>query len=125
LKRPCKKAQRLDALGLLADAVARPQHIESAVLKLHTKAGGGWRPCRSGSWWRAAAAPPTARAATLLQSLKWQQRCGLHSGRLAGGRAGGGFTGGRKPRPSFESRLPCPERANLSAPVQREEEAPT
>ena len=34
-----QEAQRLDALGLLADAVGQAQALESAVLKLHTS----WR----------------------------------------------------------------------------------
>ena len=39
LDRAMQEAQRLDALGLLADAVGQAQALESAVLKLHTS----WR----------------------------------------------------------------------------------
>ena len=39
LERAMQEAQRLDALGLLADAVGQAQALESAVLKLHTS----WR----------------------------------------------------------------------------------
>ena len=45
-----QEAQRLDALGLLADAVGQAQALEAAVLKLHTS----WRRlggCRSVSGW--------------------------------------------------------------------------
>lgn len=58
LEKALQEAQRLDALGLLADAVGQAQQIESAVLKLHT----GWRRlggCRSASGWKVAAALPT------------------------------------------------------------------
>ncbi|MCX5933103.1 MAG: hypothetical protein NTW83_15165, partial [Cyanobacteria bacterium] len=39
LEKGLQEAQRLDALGLFADAVAQAQQLESAVLKLHTS----WR----------------------------------------------------------------------------------
>jgi hypothetical protein len=39
LEKAVQEAQRLDALGLLADAVGQAQQLESAVLKLHTS----WR----------------------------------------------------------------------------------
>jgi cell fate (sporulation/competence/biofilm development) regulator YlbF (YheA/YmcA/DUF963 family) len=39
LEKALQEAQRLDALGLLADAVGQAQQLESAVLKLHTS----WR----------------------------------------------------------------------------------
>ena len=39
LEKAMQEAQRLDALGLLADAVGQAQALESAVLKLHTS----WR----------------------------------------------------------------------------------
>ena len=39
LEKAMQQAQRLDALGLLADAVGQAQSLESAVLKLHTS----WR----------------------------------------------------------------------------------
>ena len=39
LEKAMQEAQRLDALGLLADAVGQAQSLESAVLKLHTS----WR----------------------------------------------------------------------------------
>ncbi|MDM7938586.1 MAG: hypothetical protein QUV06_14195 [Cyanobium sp. CZS 48M] len=39
LEKALQEAQRLDALGLFADAVAQAQQLESAVLKLHTS----WR----------------------------------------------------------------------------------
>ncbi len=39
LEKAMQEAQRLDALGLLADAVGQAQQLESAVLKLHTS----WR----------------------------------------------------------------------------------
>ena len=39
LPKAMQEAQRLDALGLLADAVGQAQALESAVLKLHTS----WR----------------------------------------------------------------------------------
>ena len=39
LEKAMQEAQRLDALGLLADAVGQAQALEAAVLKLHTS----WR----------------------------------------------------------------------------------
>ena len=39
LEKAMQEAQRLDSLGLLADAVGQAQQLESAVLKLHTS----WR----------------------------------------------------------------------------------
>ena len=80
-----QEAQRLDALGLLADAVGQAQHIESAVLKLHTS----WR--RLGGlqerlWVESGSSTPHLRELlTLLQSLSGSTlRVSL--GELAGGK---------------------------------------
>ena len=80
-----QEAQRLDALGLLADAVAQAQALESAVLKLHTS----WR--RLGGlqerlWVESGSSTPHLRdLLTALQSLSGSTlRVSL--GELAGGK---------------------------------------
>jgi len=80
-----QEAQRLDALGLLADAVGQAQALESAVLKLHTS----WR--RLGGlqerlWMESGSSTPHLRELlTLLQSLSGNtMRVSL--GELAGGK---------------------------------------
>jgi len=80
-----QEAQRLDALGLLADAVGQAQQLESAVLKLHTS----WR--RLGGlqerlWVESGSSTPHLRELlTLLQSLSGSTlRVSL--GELAGGK---------------------------------------
>ena len=80
-----QEAQRLDALGLLADAVAQAQALESAVLKLHTS----WR--RLGGlqerlWLESGSSTPHLRELlTALQSLSGSTlRVSL--GELAGGK---------------------------------------
>jgi hypothetical protein len=80
-----QEAQRLDALGLLADAVGQAQTLESAVLKLHTS----WR--RLGGlqerlWVESGSSTPHLRdLLTALQTL-----CGstmrVSLGELAGGK---------------------------------------
>jgi len=85
LEKALQEAQRLDALGLLADAVGQAQQIESAVLKLHT----GWR--RLGRlqerlWVESGSSTPHLRELlTVLQSLSGSTlRVSL--GELAGGK---------------------------------------
>ena len=80
-----QEAQRLDALGLLADAVGQAQALESAVLKLHTS----WR--RLGGlqerlWVESGSSTPHLRELlTVLQSLSGSTlRVSL--GELAGGK---------------------------------------
>jgi hypothetical protein len=80
-----QEAQRLDALGLLADAVGQAQALESAVLKLHTS----WR--RLGGlqerlWVESGSSTPHLREVlTALQSLSGSTlRVSL--GELAGGK---------------------------------------
>jgi hypothetical protein len=80
-----QEAQRLDALGLLADAVGQAQALESAVLKLHTS----WR--RLGGlqerlWVESGSSTPHLRELlTTLQSLSGSTlRVSL--GELAGGK---------------------------------------
>ncbi|MBM5804108.1 MAG: hypothetical protein FJ078_08320 [Cyanobacteria bacterium K_DeepCast_35m_m2_155] len=80
-----QEAQRLDALGLLADAVAQAQALESAVLKLHTS----WR--RLGGlqerlWVESGSSTPHLRELlTALQTLSGNTlRVSL--GELAGGK---------------------------------------
>jgi cell fate (sporulation/competence/biofilm development) regulator YlbF (YheA/YmcA/DUF963 family) len=80
-----QEAQRLDALGLLADAVGQAQALESAVLKLHTS----WR--RLGGlqerlWLESGSSTPHLREVlTALQSLSGSTlRVSL--GELAGGK---------------------------------------
>jgi len=80
-----QEAQRLDALGLLADAVGQAQALESAVLKLHTS----WR--RLGGlqerlWVESGSSTPHLRdLLTALQSLSGSTlRVSL--GELAGGK---------------------------------------
>ena len=80
-----QEAQRLDALGLLADAVGQAQALESAVLKLHTN----WR--RLGGlqerlWLESGSSTPHLRELlTALQSLSGSTlRVSL--GELAGGK---------------------------------------
>jgi hypothetical protein len=80
-----QEAQRLDALGLLADAVGQAQALESAVLKLHTS----WR--RLGGlqerlWVESGSSTPHLRELlTALQSLSGSTlRVSL--GELAGGK---------------------------------------
>ena len=80
-----QEAQRLDALGLLADAVGQAQALESAVLKLHTS----WR--RLGGlqerlWVESGSSTPHLRELlTVLQSLSGHTlRVSL--GELAGGK---------------------------------------
>ncbi|WP_094555784.1 hypothetical protein [Synechococcus sp. 1G10] len=69
LEKALQEAQRLDALGLLADAVGQAQQLESAVLKLHTS----WR--RLGGlqerlWVESGSSTPHLRELlTVLQSL--------------------------------------------------------
>ena len=85
LEKALQEAQRLDALGLLADAVYQAQQLESAVLKLHTS----WR--RLGGlqerlWVESGSSTPHLR--DLLQAL--QALCGstlrVSLGELAGGK---------------------------------------
>jgi hypothetical protein len=85
LEKAMQEAQRLDALGLLADAVGQAQAIESAVLKLHTS----WR--RLGGlqerlWVESGSSTPHLRELlTALQSLSGSTlRVSL--GELAGGK---------------------------------------
>jgi hypothetical protein len=80
-----QEAQRLDALGLLADAVGQAQALENAVLKLHTS----WR--RLGGlqerlWVESGSSTPHLRELlTALQSLSGSTlRVSL--GELAGGK---------------------------------------
>lgn len=85
LEKALQEAQRLDALGLLADAVGQAQALESAVLKLHTS----WR--RLGGlqerlWVESGSSTPHLRELlTVLQSLSGTtMRVSL--GELAGGK---------------------------------------
>jgi hypothetical protein len=85
LEKALQEAQRLDALGLLADAVGQAQQLESAVLKLHTS----WR--RLGGlqerlWVESGSSTPHLRELlTALQSLSGSTlRVSL--GELAGGK---------------------------------------
>ena len=80
-----REAQRLDALGLLADAVAQAQQLESAVLRLHTS----WR--RLGGlqerlWVESGSSTPHLRE--LLQALQSLSGSTLtvSLGELAGGK---------------------------------------
>ena len=80
-----QEAQRLDALGLLADAVGQAQALESAVLKLHTS----WR--RLGGlqerlWVESGSSTPHLRELlTALQSLSGST-LRVSRGELAGGK---------------------------------------
>ena len=85
LEKAVQEAQRLDALGLLADAVGQAQLLENAVLKLHTS----WR--RLGGlqerlWVESGSSTPHLRELlTVLQSLSGSTlRVSL--GELAGGK---------------------------------------
>ena len=85
LEKAMQEAQRLDALGLLADAVGQAQSLESAVLKLHTS----WR--RLGGlqerlWVESGSSTPYLRdVLSVLQSLSGATlRVSL--GELAGGK---------------------------------------
>ena len=85
VEKALQEAQRLDALGLLADAVSQAQALESAVLKLHTS----WR--RLGGlherlWVESGSSTPHLRdLLTALQSLSGStMRVSL--GELAGGK---------------------------------------
>ena len=85
LEKAMQEAQRLDALGLLADAVGQAQALESAVLKLHTS----WR--RLGGlqerlWVESGSSTPYLRdVLSALQSLSGAtMRVSL--GELAGGK---------------------------------------
>ena len=85
LEKAMQEAQRLDALGLLADAVGQAQALESAVLKLHTS----WR--RLGGlqerlWVESGSSTPYLRdVLSVLQSLSGATlRVSL--GELAGGK---------------------------------------
>jgi hypothetical protein len=85
LEKAVQEAQRLDALGLLADAVGQAQQLENAVLKLHTS----WR--RLGGlqerlWVESGSSTPHLRELlTVLQSLSGSTlRVSL--GELAGGK---------------------------------------
>jgi hypothetical protein len=80
-----QEAQRLDALGLLADAVGQAQALEAAVLKLHTS----WRRLRGLQerlWVESGSSTPHLRELlTALQSLSGNtMRVSL--GELAGGK---------------------------------------
>ena len=84
-RRRCRKPSRLDALGLLADAVGQAQSLEASVLKLHT----AWR--RLGGlqerlWVESGSSTPYLRdVLTALQSLSGvTMRVSL--GELAGGK---------------------------------------
>jgi len=98
-----------------------PSTYESAVLNTAHPARAPGRPCRSGSGWRAAAAPHLRELLTLLQSPQvGYARLRLSLGDAPPVQAGCGFTlVDRKPRPEALKRLPFPERFTLSAPVQR------
>ena len=80
LEKALQEAQRLDALGLLADAVGQAQALESAVLKLHTS----WR--RLGGlqerlWVESGSSTPHLRALlTVLQSLSGAHHAGVPGG---------------------------------------------
>jgi len=85
LEKAMQEAQRLDALGLLADAVGQAHALESAVLKLHTS----WR--RLGGlqerlWVESGSSTPYLRdVLSALQSLSGStMRVSL--GELAGGK---------------------------------------
>ncbi|MFM7085713.1 MAG: hypothetical protein ACKOXO_01785 [Cyanobium sp.] len=85
LEKAIQEAQRLDALGLLSDAVAQAQQVESAVLKLHSS----WR--RLGGalerlWVESGSSTPQLRELlTALQTLSGAtMRVSL--GELAGGK---------------------------------------
>ena len=85
LEKAMQEAQRLDALGLLADAVGQAQTLEAAVLKLHTS----WR--RLGGlherlWVESGSSTPYLRdVLTALQTLSGAtMRVSL--GELAGGK---------------------------------------
>jgi hypothetical protein len=85
LEKAMQEAQRLDALGLLADAVGQAQALEAAVLKLHTS----WR--RLGGlherlWVESGSSTPYLRdVLTALQTLSGAtMRVSL--GELAGGK---------------------------------------
>ncbi len=85
LEKAMQEAQRLDALGLLADAVGQAQQLESAVLKLHTS----WR--RLGGlqerlWLESGSSTPHLRE--LLQALGSLSGATLRVslGELAGGK---------------------------------------
>ena len=104
LEKAMQEAQRLDALGLLADAVGQAQALESAVLKLHTS----WR--RLGGlqerlWVESGSSTPYLRdVLSALQGLSGATlRVSL--GELAGGKrvgpAGGGPTSRSPPLPDL------------------------
>jgi hypothetical protein len=85
LEKAMREAQRLDALGLLADAVGQAQQLESAVLRLHTS----WR--RLGGlqerlWLESGSSTPHLRE--LLQALQSLSGSTLRVslGELAGGK---------------------------------------
>ena len=85
LEKAMQEAQRLDALGLLADAVGQAQSLESAVLKLHTS----WR--RLGGlqerlWVESGSSTPYLRdVLSALQSLSGAT-LRVYLGELAGGK---------------------------------------
>ena len=85
LEKSIQEAQRLDVLGLMADAVAQAQQLEQAVLKLHTS----WR--RLGGlherlWVESGSSTPYLRS--LLQGLEALSGSNLRVslGELAGGK---------------------------------------
>ncbi|MFM7732061.1 MAG: hypothetical protein ACKO6F_01045 [Cyanobium sp.] len=85
LEKAIQEAQRLDALGILSDAVFQAQQVESAVLKLHTS----WRRLnglQERLWVESGSSTPHLRElVTALQTLSGNtMRVSL--GELAGGR---------------------------------------
>jgi hypothetical protein len=104
LDKAMQEAQRLDALGLLADAVGQAQALESAVLKLHTS----WR--RLGGlherlWVESGSSTPYLRdVLNALQSLSGAtMRVSL--GELAGGKRVRPAIGGGIPRTTGSTTL--------------------
>jgi hypothetical protein len=105
LEKAMQEAQRLDALGLLADAVGQAQQLESAVLELHT----GWR--RLGGlqerlWVESGSSTPHLRELlNALQEPERQHHAGV-PGRAGRRQAGAAAAGGGGARPTGSAAPP-------------------
>jgi len=82
LKKACRKPSPLDASRpLWPMAVGQAQHIESAVLKLHTAAGRRLGGLQERLWVESGSSTPHLRELlTAVSRASVQQRCGCHSG---------------------------------------------
>ena len=101
-----QEAQRLDALGLVADAMGQARRWKVPCCGC-TPVGVGWGACRNGSGWRAAAAPPTCGNCSTPCSPSAAAHCGFRWGNWPAA-SGCGCNWWRR-EPTTWSHLPCPD----------------